>query len=131
VNVESRPGARQAGGLCEPPRRAGLGDLMVCACRLDQEHTLNRARGRGKAIGGSARPWFCSTSSPLSGRDMLMSTLLRHARRFLVNEDGPTAVEYAVMLALIIVVCLVSIQLIGTNANLTFNSVATKLAGGS
>ena len=60
-----------------------------------------------------------------------MSGLLNHARRFLVNEDGPTAVEYAVMLALIIVVCLASIQLIGTNANATFNSVASKLPSGS
>jgi len=60
-----------------------------------------------------------------------MSTLLRHTRQFLVNEDGPTAVEYAVMLALIIVVCLTAIQAIGTNANATFNSVAGVLPGGS
>ncbi len=60
-----------------------------------------------------------------------MSTLLRRTRDFLVNEDGPTAVEYAVMLALIIVVCLTAIQAIGTNANATFNSVAGVLPGGS
>ena len=52
-------------------------------------------------------------------------------KRFLVSEDGPTAVEYAVMLALIIVVCLTAIQAIGTNANTTFNSVASKLPSGS
>ena len=57
-----------------------------------------------------------------------MKNLLRHARQFLVNEDGPTAVEYAVMLALIIVVCLTAIQAIGTNANATFNSVADEAA---
>jgi pilus assembly protein Flp/PilA len=51
--------------------------------------------------------------------------------RFLKSEDGPTAVEYAVMLALIIVVCLASIQLIGTRANVIFNSVAGQLAAGS
>ena len=60
-----------------------------------------------------------------------MKNLLNQARQFLVSEDGPTAVEYAVMLALIIVVCLVSIQAIGTNANATFNSVASKLPSGS
>jgi pilus assembly protein Flp/PilA len=60
-----------------------------------------------------------------------MSNLLRHARHFLVNEDGPTAVEYAVMLALIVVVCLTAIQAIGTNANTTFTTVGGKLAGGS
>ena len=56
-----------------------------------------------------------------------MTNILRHARQFLVNEDGPTAVEYAVMLALIIVVCLTAITAIGTNANATFDSVAQKL----
>ena len=59
-----------------------------------------------------------------------MKKLLCHARQFLVSEDGPTAVEYAVMLALIIVVCLTAIQAIGTNANATFNSVAGVLPGG-
>ena len=59
-----------------------------------------------------------------------MTNLLRHARQFLVSEDGPTAVEYAVMLALIIVVCLTAIQAIGTNANATFNSVADVLPAG-
>ena len=47
--------------------------------------------------------------------------------RFLAAEDGPTAGEYAVMLALIVVVCLTAIQSIGTNANTTFNSIATLL----
>lgn len=52
-------------------------------------------------------------------------------KKFIVSEDGPTAVEYAVMLALIVVVCLTAIQAIGTNANTTFTTVGTKLAGGS
>jgi pilus assembly protein Flp/PilA len=47
--------------------------------------------------------------------------------RFLQSEDGPTAVEYAVMLALIVVVCLTAIQAIGTNANVTFNSISSQL----
>jgi pilus assembly protein Flp/PilA len=59
-----------------------------------------------------------------------MNKLLLNAKRFLVSEDGPTAVEYAVMLALIIVVCLISITAIGNNANATFNSVAAKLPSG-
>jgi pilus assembly protein Flp/PilA len=60
-----------------------------------------------------------------------MNTFAMKLQRFLVSEDGPTAVEYAVMLALIIVVCLTAIQAIGTNANATFNSVAAKLPSGS
>jgi pilus assembly protein Flp/PilA len=59
-----------------------------------------------------------------------MKNAFRHIRSFLKSEDGPTAVEYAVMLALIIVVCLTAIQAIGTNANATFNSVAGVLPGG-
>ena len=43
---------------------------------------------------------------------------------FLTREDGPTAVEYAVMLALIIVVCITAITTLGTNANATFTKVA-------
>lgn len=48
---------------------------------------------------------------------------------FLAKEDGPTAVEYAVMLALIIVVCLVAITALGTNTNATFTGVSNSLAG--
>jgi pilus assembly protein Flp/PilA len=46
---------------------------------------------------------------------------------FLKAEDGPTAVEYAVMLALIIVVCITAITALGTNANNTFSYVGTKV----
>jgi pilus assembly protein Flp/PilA len=56
-----------------------------------------------------------------------MSQFASRVRRFLVSEDGPTAVEYAVMLALIVVVCLTAIKAIGTNANTEFNKVATTL----
>ena len=49
-------------------------------------------------------------------------------RKFLVSEDGPTAVEYAVMLALIIVVCITAITALGTNANATFTSVGNTLS---
>jgi len=45
---------------------------------------------------------------------------------FLKAEDGPTAVEYAVMLALIIVVCIAAITTLGSNANKTFSNVAEK-----
>ena len=50
---------------------------------------------------------------------------------FVKNEDGPTAVEYAVMLALIIVVCITAITTLGSNANNTFSYVGTKIAGTS
>jgi pilus assembly protein Flp/PilA len=57
-----------------------------------------------------------------------MKNLAMKVQRFLVSEDGPTAVEYAVMLALIVIVCLTAIRSIGTAANTTFTNVATELA---
>jgi pilus assembly protein Flp/PilA len=62
-----------------------------------------------------------------------MRPFIRSVVRFLKREDGPTAVEYAVMLALIIVVCIVAITALGSNANNTFSNVAKKAtpAGGS
>ncbi|MBV9123183.1 MAG: Flp family type IVb pilin [Planctomycetes bacterium] len=51
--------------------------------------------------------------------------------RFLQAEDGPTAVEYAVMLALIVVACLVAITALGTNANKVFSNVSLNIAAGA
>jgi pilus assembly protein Flp/PilA len=48
---------------------------------------------------------------------------------FAKDENGPTAVEYAVMLALIIVVCISAITALGTNANNTFSYVSTVIGG--
>lgn len=48
---------------------------------------------------------------------------------FVKKEDGPTAVEYAVMLALIVVVCLAAITALGSNANATFTTVSNDIAG--
>jgi len=59
-----------------------------------------------------------------------MKSLAQKLHRFLVSEDGPTAVEYAVMLALIVIVCLTAISSIGTNANTTFQEVADSIGGG-
>ena len=58
-----------------------------------------------------------------------MNLFAKSLKKFLVSEDGPTAVEYAVMLALIIVVCLTAIQAVGTNASSTFTNVSSQLGG--
>jgi len=58
-----------------------------------------------------------------------MKNLAWKVQRFLVSEDGPTAVEYAVMLALIVIVCLAAITSVGSNANTTFTNVAASLGG--
>jgi pilus assembly protein Flp/PilA len=61
----------------------------------------------------------------------MLSHLTRGVVSFLAKEDGPTAVEYAVMLALIIVVCIAAITTLGSNANLTFTSVGTTIGSAS
>jgi pilus assembly protein Flp/PilA len=53
--------------------------------------------------------------------------MLKTIVNFLKREDGPTAVEYAVMLALIIVVCIAAITTLGTNVKGTFTSVGNSL----
>jgi pilus assembly protein Flp/PilA len=74
----------------------------------------------------------CSSDSPLGCErpqpEDSMKNLTKKLQRFLVSEDGPTAVEYAVMLALIIVVCLTAINSIGSKANTTFSNVAGSIA---
>ena len=60
-----------------------------------------------------------------------MSKLGNFVVEFLKGEDGPTAVEYAVMLALIIVVCITAITAVGNNASAKFQSVATTLSSAS
>ena len=49
--------------------------------------------------------------------------------KFVKDESGPTAVEYAVMLALIIVVCITAVTALGSNANNTFSYVGTQVGG--
>jgi pilus assembly protein Flp/PilA len=60
-----------------------------------------------------------------------MRRFTQFAVDFLKREDGPTAVEYAVMLALIIVVCITAITTLGTNANATFTKVGNAVNVGS
>ena len=56
-----------------------------------------------------------------------MSMFAKKVQRFLVSEDGPTAVEYAVMLALIVIVCLTAITSLGTTAATKFNEIQSSV----
>jgi pilus assembly protein Flp/PilA len=60
-----------------------------------------------------------------------MSSFVSKVRNFLVSEDGPTAVEYAVMLALIIIVAILAIQTLGQGASTTFTNVTGSLPLGN
>ncbi len=47
--------------------------------------------------------------------------------KFCRSEEGPTAVEYAVMIAMIFMVCLAAVQSIGTSTNASLQKCATQL----
>ena len=51
-----------------------------------------------------------------------MKAMLKRTREFLTSEDGPTATEYAVMLAMIILMCAVTVRALGSTAHVTFKS---------
>src|SRR4051812_36883414 len=92
----------------------------------------------GSPIGRSVRPARSGGSPPrdappgTSGTRVLLeepavNSLKNFVIDFVKREDGPTAVEYAVMLALIIVVCITAITTLGSNANATFTNVGTAM----
>ncbi len=60
----------------------------------------------------------------------MLGNVARLAVEFLRREDGPTAVEYAVMLALIIVVCIAAITALGSSAQKTFSATGAKIDAG-
>jgi pilus assembly protein Flp/PilA len=74
-----------------------------------------QSRGRKRRPGTLKGEWF-------------MALWLKPVVRFLQAEDGPTAVEYAVMLALIVVVCVSAITSLGNSAKGTFNNVSLNTA---
>ncbi len=58
-----------------------------------------------------------------------MRKLINRARMLVAREDGPTSVEYAVMLALIIVVALTAITALGQRVSAIFSELTTSLGG--
>jgi pilus assembly protein Flp/PilA len=59
--------------------------------------------------------------------EAVMRKLIQRIRTFARSEEGPTAVEYAVMLALIVIVCLAAIRTVGLNAKTTFTNASNSL----
>jgi pilus assembly protein Flp/PilA len=83
---------------------------------------------REDSPGGSPESFLDASYFLWTRKEVTMSSRIANAVvRFLIHEDGPTAVEYAVMLALIIVVCIFAITALGTNANATFTTVGTAI----
>jgi pilus assembly protein Flp/PilA len=57
----------------------------------------------------------------------MLSRITSGAADFLKSEDGPTAVEYAVMLALILVVCITAIATVGSKTNAAFGTAGSQM----
>ncbi|MBL8816957.1 MAG: Flp family type IVb pilin [Planctomyces sp.] len=53
-----------------------------------------------------------------------MTHFVKAVSSFLRSEDGPTAVEYAVMLAMIIIVCIAGVSTLGSNTSTHFTDVS-------
>jgi len=70
-----------------------------------------------------------SNAGAFDDSEEAMKNFASKVKRFLKSEDGPTAVEYAVMLSLIIVICLSAVRTVGTNAASTFTAVAGQISG--
>ena len=60
----------------------------------------------------------------------MMKDTIRTIRGILKDEAGQDIAEYAVMLAVILLIVIGTVKLIGTNANSTFSNVASNLNGG-
>lgn len=56
-----------------------------------------------------------------------MNELFRFVKNFIKDEDGATAVEYGVLIALIIAACVVVIEVMGKKLNNAFEKVNTKI----
>jgi pilus assembly protein Flp/PilA len=104
-------GGVRGGGFRRPPRFRFV-PVAVSGCSISFEKTTAQVRGVFTLLGSC-----------------LMLAFTNRVQRFLTSEDGPTAVEYAVMLALIIVACIGIVTTLGTSVSSTFSATNSGLTG--
>src|SRR5262245_46648140 len=94
----------------------------------------NRVRGRHRpvmSIGSNNPPPRMGATTAFGWafhEELTSMKALTKVRRFLLSEDGPTAVEYAVMLALILVACITIVTTLGTSVSGTFSRVNASMS---
>jgi pilus assembly protein Flp/PilA len=88
------------------------------------------ARGGRKAseIIDRESPSIGLTDFVMSKKELVMSQAISGVRRFLANEDGPTAVEYAVLVGLIVVALITIITNLHSAVSATFSSANSALS---
>jgi pilus assembly protein Flp/PilA len=101
----------------------GAPESIPFSTQFTYSPALPRGLVRGRARPAAAPP----VPHTLERGEKIVRSLAQRALAFLKNEDGPTAVEYAIMMALIIVVCILSITILGTNSNNTYSYVGTQV----
>lgn len=107
--------------------------MAVLSCSIQSCGTANDSRTDASRLVSQARIHRAKSAQPQNGvlynlsENLAMKNFMNKVVNFLKAEDGPTAVEYAIMLALIVIVCLVAITNVGTAANAVFEDVADKL----
>jgi pilus assembly protein Flp/PilA len=77
------------------------------------------ARKAGQFFSSLGELRFCQDNPPM----------FRYLQSFLRDESGPTAVEYAVMLALIVAVCIASVHAMANATANSFNTSGQQLTG--
>jgi pilus assembly protein Flp/PilA len=90
-------------------------------CRLDSLDACTPWRPRVSSV-------LISVSERFYFEEQSMSNLVKNVKNFLVSEDGPTAVEYAVMLALIVVALIAVIKALTGSVSTTFSSVSSAMS---
>jgi pilus assembly protein Flp/PilA len=112
----------------DPFAESAAASRVIAASSKRQTHREVGAQSHGSAPSANDG-WRIAR---VAERTCVMRSFVHRTIDFLRREDGPTAVEYAVMLALIIVVCITAITTLGTNANATFTTVGNAInAAGS
>jgi pilus assembly protein Flp/PilA len=123
---DSDSGGNEYSGHAKSAEKIGkFGCAFICVyagCNLNNCCRGGNDRAEDKRV---SKIGEASRQKPLTGV-WTMRQLTKKFVEFMKKEDGPTAVEYAVMLALIVVVCIAAITTVGTNANNTFSSIAVK-----
>src|SRR5204863_1623928 len=106
------------------PCHEPLSDRFIASIPADRMGRPAGSPDRGPTQGRTSGSF---TGTRVYRKDPTMQSLKNFVVDFVKREDGPTAVEYAVMLALIIVVCITAITTLGSNANKTFTSVGNAI----
>jgi pilus assembly protein Flp/PilA len=105
-----------------------LRPMILWRSARGRTHEEFRPAGETEASRGASLG-FGTPHHPQSETGATMNVMMNRVRQFLTSEDGPTAVEYAVMLALIIVACIGIITTLGTSVSSTFSSVNSGISG--